>query len=81
MRNPVPVEALYDRAWRSAMDAAIAAGGTLSHHHGVGRSKAPALGAEKKTRSPGAREPNDEHSLPSGLQTSTTSAWTGAAFS
>jgi len=39
-------EALYDRAWRSAMDAAIGAGGTLSHHHGVGRSKAPALGAE-----------------------------------
>jgi alkyldihydroxyacetonephosphate synthase len=39
-------EALYDRAWRDALDAAIAAGGTLSHHHGVGRSKAPALGAE-----------------------------------
>lgn len=39
-------EALYDRAWRAALDAAIAAGGTLSHHHGVGRSKAPALGAE-----------------------------------
>jgi alkyldihydroxyacetonephosphate synthase len=28
------------------MDAAIGAGGTLSHHHGVGRSKAPKLGAE-----------------------------------
>ncbi len=39
-------EALYDRAWRSALAAAIDAGGTLSHHHGVGRSKAPALGAE-----------------------------------
>ena len=26
--------------------AAIAAGGTLAHHHGVGRSKAPRLGAE-----------------------------------
>lgn len=38
--------ALYDRAWRSALGAAIAAGGTLSHHHGVGRSKAPALGQE-----------------------------------
>lgn len=36
----------YDRAWRTALDAAIAAGGTLSHHHGVGRSKAPKLGAE-----------------------------------
>ncbi len=36
----------YDRAWPAALDAAIAAGGTLSHHHGVGRSKAPRLGAE-----------------------------------
>lgn len=39
-------EALYDRTWQVALDAAIAAGGTLSHHHGVGRSKAPKLGAE-----------------------------------
>jgi alkyldihydroxyacetonephosphate synthase len=39
-------EARYDAAWRAALDAAIAAGGTLSHHHGVGRSKAPKLGAE-----------------------------------
>jgi alkyldihydroxyacetonephosphate synthase len=36
----------YDRTWTRALDAAIAAGGTLSHHHGVGRSKAPKLGAE-----------------------------------
>lgn len=39
-------QAKYDAAWRSALDAAIAAGGTLSHHHGVGRSKAPRLGDE-----------------------------------
>lgn len=39
-------EAKYDRAWRDALDAAIASGGTLSHHHGVGRSKAPRLGDE-----------------------------------
>ena len=39
-------EATYDKMWRTAMDAAIAAGGTLAHHHGVGRSKAPRLGAE-----------------------------------
>ncbi|MGE0322553.1 MAG: FAD-binding oxidoreductase [Polyangiaceae bacterium] len=38
--------AKYDAAWRAAMDAAIGAGGTLSHHHGVGRSKAPRLGRE-----------------------------------
>ncbi len=39
-------EARYDEAWRVAMDAAISAGGTLSHHHGVGRSKAPSMGRE-----------------------------------
>jgi alkyldihydroxyacetonephosphate synthase len=36
----------YDRTWMRALDVAIAAGGTLSHHHGVGRSKAPKLGSE-----------------------------------
>jgi alkyldihydroxyacetonephosphate synthase len=39
-------EEKYDAAWRAALGAAIASGGTLSHHHGVGRSKAPRLGAE-----------------------------------
>ncbi len=39
-------EAAYDRTWRAAQEAAIQAGGTLAHHHGVGRSKAPRLGAE-----------------------------------
>lgn len=29
----------YDRAWRSALASAVAAGATISHHHGVGRSK------------------------------------------
>ncbi|CAN5650758.1 hypothetical protein BH09MYX1_BH09MYX1_30600 [soil metagenome] len=36
----------YDRAWKSALAAAVDAGGTLAHHHGVGRSKAPRLPAE-----------------------------------
>jgi alkyldihydroxyacetonephosphate synthase len=36
----------YDRAWKAALAAAVDAGGTLAHHHGVGRSKAPRLGAE-----------------------------------
>lgn len=40
------MERRYDAAWKAALDAAIASGGTLSHHHGVGRSKAPKLGAE-----------------------------------
>jgi alkyldihydroxyacetonephosphate synthase len=39
-------EETYDRAWKAALDAAIAAGGTVAHHHGVGRSKAPRLGPE-----------------------------------
>jgi alkyldihydroxyacetonephosphate synthase len=38
--------ATYDRAWQAALAAAVEAGGTLAHHHGVGRSKAPRLGAE-----------------------------------
>jgi alkyldihydroxyacetonephosphate synthase len=42
-------EAVYDRAWRAALRAAIDAGGTLAHHHGVGRSKAPRLGDELGT--------------------------------
>lgn len=36
----------YDRAWRSALAAAVDAGATLAHHHGAGRSKAPRLPAE-----------------------------------
>lgn len=39
-------EATYDRAWRAALSAAVDAGGTLAHHHGAGRSKAPRLSAE-----------------------------------
>ncbi|HEY8042328.1 MAG TPA: FAD-binding protein [Polyangiaceae bacterium] len=41
--------ATYDRAWRAALAAAVEAGGTLAHHHGVGRSKAPRLPAELGT--------------------------------
>jgi alkyldihydroxyacetonephosphate synthase len=37
----------YDRTWRDALAAVVAAGGTLSHHHGVGRSKAPAMRSEQ----------------------------------
>ncbi len=36
----------YDAAWRDAMTAAIAAGATIAHHHGVGRSKAAGLERE-----------------------------------
>jgi len=33
-------EALYFRCWRGAMEATLAAGGTISHHHGIGRLRA-----------------------------------------
>ncbi|HVJ89012.1 MAG TPA: FAD-linked oxidase C-terminal domain-containing protein, partial [Labilithrix sp.] len=36
----------YDRTWRAALAAAVQAGGTLAHHHGAGRSKAPRLTSE-----------------------------------
>ena len=39
-------EITYDRAWKAAMAAAIEAGGTLAHHHGIGRSKAPRMAHE-----------------------------------
>lgn len=39
-------EVTYDRTWRAALAAAVDAGGTLAHHHGVGRSKAPRLAEE-----------------------------------
>lgn len=38
--------AKYDAVWRDAPLAAARAGGTISHHHGVGRSKAPRLASE-----------------------------------
>jgi alkyldihydroxyacetonephosphate synthase len=31
------IEALYFRIWNGAMEATLAAGGTISHHHGIGR--------------------------------------------
>ncbi len=45
-RNDVRALELYDKLWPEALTAAIEAGGTLSHHHGVGRSKAPLMGRE-----------------------------------
>ena len=38
--------ARYEAAWRSGLSAALSAGANLSHHHGVGRSKAARLAAE-----------------------------------
>ena len=38
--------ALYERWWGTAMQECLAAGGSISHHHGIGRLKAPWLPAE-----------------------------------
>lgn len=46
-------ERTYDRTWKSALDAVVAAGGTIAHHHGVGRSKAPRM--DKELGSDGVR--------------------------
>jgi len=38
--------AAYELTWRDGLAAAEAAGGTIAHHHGVGRSKAPRISRE-----------------------------------
>jgi len=42
----------YDAVWKSALDACIKAGGTLSHHHGVGILKAKWMKQESGGASP-----------------------------
>jgi len=35
--RPEDLESLYFRIWNAAMEATLVAGGTISHHHGIGR--------------------------------------------
>jgi alkyldihydroxyacetonephosphate synthase len=42
-------EALYDTCWDTAMDATLAAGGNISHHHGIGRVRRHWLAKELGT--------------------------------
>ena len=35
--EPVEQERIYSAAWNAAMEASIAAGATIAHHHGIGR--------------------------------------------
>jgi alkyldihydroxyacetonephosphate synthase len=37
---------VYRRTWKAALEAVLAAGGTVTHHHGVGELKAEAASAE-----------------------------------
>ncbi|RME48173.1 MAG: FAD-binding oxidoreductase [Deltaproteobacteria bacterium] len=42
-------EAYYRKIWETAMAACLEAGGTISHHHGIGYSKAPWMAQEHGT--------------------------------
>lgn len=41
-------ERLYDQIWREGLEATTRAGGTISHHHGVGMLKAPYMAGEHR---------------------------------
>lgn len=41
-------EKLYDAIWRDGMAATVRAGGTISHHHGIGLLKAPFMASEHR---------------------------------
>jgi alkyldihydroxyacetonephosphate synthase len=45
-RNDEAAVDLYDDGWRTALAAVVEAGGVISHHHGVGVSKAAAMAGE-----------------------------------
>lgn len=45
-RTPRQGARAYEAAWRAALDAAVAAGATITHHHGVGVLKRPWLQKE-----------------------------------
>lgn len=45
-KDPARLEQHYERVWQIAIDAVIANGGTVSHHHGIGLSKMAAMPRE-----------------------------------
>jgi alkyldihydroxyacetonephosphate synthase len=44
--DPGRLTATYTECWRRTMEATLAAGGSIAHHHGVGRVRRPWLAAE-----------------------------------
>jgi alkyldihydroxyacetonephosphate synthase len=44
--DPVEAEATYLACWRAAMEATLRVGGTIAHHHGIGRARLPWMAAE-----------------------------------
>lgn len=45
-KDPLRAEQHYERTWELAMDAVIASGATVSHHHGIGLHKMAAMTRE-----------------------------------
>ena len=44
--DPASAEPLYLECWKQAMEATLRVGGTICHHHGIGRLRAPWMAAE-----------------------------------
>ncbi|MEO8605676.1 MAG: FAD-binding oxidoreductase, partial [bacterium] len=47
--DPAAAEPTYMECWTRAMEATLHAGGTICHHHGIGRLRAPWMAAEHGT--------------------------------
>ncbi len=45
-KDPSDAEAIYLECWSRAMNATVRAGGSISHHHGIGRLRVPWMRAE-----------------------------------
>jgi len=44
--DPAAAEPTYRACWKAAMDATVRVGGTIAHHHGIGRNRLPWMRAE-----------------------------------
>lgn len=44
--DPAAAEPTYQACWTAAMEATLRVGGTICHHHGIGRLRAPWMAAE-----------------------------------
>jgi alkyldihydroxyacetonephosphate synthase len=44
--DPAEAEPTYLECWKQAMEATLGVGGTICHHHGIGRLRAPWMAAE-----------------------------------
>ena len=61
---PDEVEATYVALWDAGTRAVLGAGGTLSHHHGVGLNRARFVGRGARRRLRRARAPSRRRSIP-----------------